>query len=438
MTITRLNSGLANSQADTPSLRVQAWSYTMLLVFLYLVNWADKALLGLVAQPLAHELGLSASQIGLAGSGFFFAFMLSGFLAGLINKWATLRWSLALIALAWSLCLLPMIFAPSFAVLLVTRVALGLAEGPNSALLHTAIYSWHPVERRGVPSAWVTACSSLTKIISAPLLTYVIVSYGWRAAFWILAALSAVWFVIWLRVWVEGPFGSRQKADAAAQATEADEHVSWKALFLSPTFIGGAIAVFSMYCIITAVITWLPSYFEVGLGYTRLQAGTMFGFPGIVALFTMFGTGYFGDLMVSRGYTARVFRGGVLALGLLLCGISLAVLPYIHAPIAAVTVISLGYGAGSVTLALANACVSQICPPKQLPGALGLFFSLMSIGGIVAPYVTGVIVDHADSPASGYAHAFQLFGFVTIVASVIAILMINPERDNQRLRGRVR
>src|SRR3954467_812052 len=62
--------------------RVQAWNLTMILVVLYVVNWSDKAVLGLVAQPLAKELHLSASQIGLVGSGFFLTFSIGGFLAG--------------------------------------------------------------------------------------------------------------------------------------------------------------------------------------------------------------------------------------------------------------------------------------------------------------------------------------------------------------------
>jgi sugar phosphate permease len=413
----------------TESFRVQAWGYTFLLVFLYLVNWADKALLGLVAQPLAHELHLSASQIGLAGSAFFLAFTLSGLLAGVISKRSSLQWSLGLIALAWAICLVPMTLLPSFTMLLVTRSALGLAEGPNSALLHTALYSWHPPARRGVPSAWVTACSSLTKILSAPVLTMVIVSYGWRAAFWTLAAISVVWCFVWLAVWVEGPFGQRAGSTVAAESTVPQARASWIRVFCSPTFIGCAVAVTSMYMLITAVITWLPSYFEIGLGFTRLQAGTMFGFPGVAALFTMFGTGYIGDLMQSRGRTARVFRGGVLAVGLLLCGLSMVVLPYIHSQLTAVILISFGYGAGSIALPLSNACVSQICPPRQLPGALGLFFSVMSVGGIVAPYVTGLLVDSAVSPAAGYARAFQAFGIAAIIASAVAVLTINPERD---------
>ena len=48
--------------------RYQAWSLTLLLVVLYIINTSDKLVLGLVAQPLKEEFGLSASQIGLVGS----------------------------------------------------------------------------------------------------------------------------------------------------------------------------------------------------------------------------------------------------------------------------------------------------------------------------------------------------------------------------------
>lgn len=37
-------------------------------MLLYIVNWADKAVYGLVAQPLAEELGLTSSQIGFIGA----------------------------------------------------------------------------------------------------------------------------------------------------------------------------------------------------------------------------------------------------------------------------------------------------------------------------------------------------------------------------------
>src|SRR5437763_12080948 len=81
--------------------RVKAWSVTLVLFALYVVNWGDKTVLGLVAQPLARELGLSASQVGLVGSGFFLTFTVGGFFAGVLNKWMPLRWLMVLLSLTW-------------------------------------------------------------------------------------------------------------------------------------------------------------------------------------------------------------------------------------------------------------------------------------------------------------------------------------------------
>lgn len=59
------------------------------------------------------------------------------------------------------------------------------------------------------------------------------------------------------------------------------------------------------------------------------------------------------------------------------------------APLAAVIVISIGYGIGygigAVVLPLANAAISEICPPVQTAGTLGVFLALMAVGGLIGP-----------------------------------------------------
>src|SRR5881392_3000185 len=94
--------------------RARAWGLTSVLVLLYTVNYSDKILLGLVAQPLKDDFGLTSAQIGLTASVFFFAFSAGGFCAGLINKWATLKWSLMGLAVIWAACMVPLIVAGSF------------------------------------------------------------------------------------------------------------------------------------------------------------------------------------------------------------------------------------------------------------------------------------------------------------------------------------
>lgn len=413
--------------------RWKAWGFTGSLVFLYVINWADKAVFGLVAQPLSEELGLSATQVGLAGSAFFLTFTIGGFFAGLVNKWMTLKWSLAILALAWAIAMLPLVFAVGFGVLLASRMTLGFFEGPSSALIHTGVYSWHPAEKRGLPSACVTAAASIAKIAIAPVLAMVVAAWGWRAALLVLAAASGGWCLLWLLTWREGPYGEQTGKKDEAEAETAK--VRWTKIFLTPTFLGGAVAVFTMYSLVTMVLTWLPSYFETGLGYSRVEAGAMFGFPSIASLLFLLLSASIGDRLRVRGTSARILRGVVPGTGLLLCGLTLLTLPHIDVPWLAVLVVSVGYGLGTITFPLFNAGLSEICPPQQMAGTLGLFLALMATGGLLAPYLTGLIVDAADNPAAGYALAFQVFGAAAAVGAVIALLTVNPGRDARRVLG---
>ncbi|HEY5858357.1 MAG TPA: MFS transporter [Aldersonia sp.] len=420
--------------------RTKAWGFTGMLMILYTINWADKAIYGLVAQPLAEELDMSASQIGLIGSLFFLAFTISGFAAGLINKWLSIRWALVLLALGWAASMLPLVVVASVAVLLVSRVVLGCFEGPSGALVHTALYSWHPLAKRGLPSACIAACGGIAKIVVAPALVLVIAAWGWRAAFVVLAAVGVAWCVAWLLTWRPGPYGEtrtdEQTPTDQTDRVEADTtRVPWRRIFLTPTFLGGAAAVFAAYSLVTVVLTWLPSYFEVGLGYSRVQAGAMFAFPSIAGMVMVFTLTSIGDRMLLRGTSSRILRGVVPSVSLVVCGLILVAVPYIGTPAMTVAVVAIGYGFGACVFPMYNSGLSEICPPTQLAGTLGVFLGIMASGGIIAPYLTGFIVDHAAEPAHGYALAFQVMGIVALLAGVLAMAIVNPVRDARRLLG---
>ena len=72
---------------------------------------------------------------------------------------------LVVLALVWAFAMLPLVFAASFGVLVVSRFVLGLAEGPSSALIHTEAYYMASVgearlPRRSVPSSAAQSYSS--------------------------------------------------------------------------------------------------------------------------------------------------------------------------------------------------------------------------------------------------------------------------------------
>lgn len=415
--------------------RRKAWGLTAILVVLYTINFGNQALLGLVAQPLQSEAGLTSSQIGMVGSAFFGAMLVGSLLAGTVNKWLAMRWALAFLALAWAALMLPMVFAAGFAVLLISRVLLGLAEGPSASLIFTAAYSWHPEDRRSLPATVITSAASLSKVAVAPILAVIIAQWGWRAGFVALAIAAVAWCAVWLVTWSDGPYGE-QRADAKSIATAPKTKTGaaeWRRLLLTPSFLAGSFAAASMFAIISMGLTWIPSYFEEGLGYSRLQSGLMFAFPSLSAIIFMFTFSFISDNLLRRGVSKRIVRGILPSVGLLIGGISLLLLPLFGTPMVAVLVLSIGYGLGSTIMPLFNAAVADVAPPKQLAGALGVFTATCYLGGILGPMLAGRLIG-AGTGDSGYLLAFQIFGGVTVVAALIAMLAINTARDAARMR----
>ncbi|WP_019746714.1 MFS transporter [Rhodococcus erythropolis] len=421
----------ANRSQTTQSSGSQrrAWGMTGLLLALTVINQADQAVFGIIAQPVAKELGLSSSQLGLVGSLFYAALSIGGLMAGVINRWISLKWALVILALIWSITALPLVVSASLATLIAFRLLLGLTEGPSVPLIFTAVYSWHPPVRRGVAGACLQASSAFTKFAVIPALAYVSVTWGWRTAILCIAVAAVLWCGIWVGGWSDGPHGHSKSSDSV-ESDMFPASIPWSKILWNRTFVFSSLLCMSAFALGATVLTWLPSYFEVGLGYSRLQAGMIFGLPALVGLVISLITSAVSDLLLRRGHSTRLARVILPATALVVSGIILATIPAIDTPAVAVAAVSVGYGFSMPCLPLIEAAMASICPPHQTAGTLGVLVAVFTIGGLVAPFATGVIVDAASTPAAGYASAFQIFGLVAIGAGVLASIMANPERDS--------
>ena len=386
-----------------------------MVVLFSTLNWADKALLGIIAQPLMDEFGLTPTQIGFAGSAFFFLFSVSGAMVGLLGDRFQIRWILFTMAALWGVVQFPLLISGTFAVLLISRIALGAFEGPATAMANTAVFQWFAPEKRGFPAALVTSGSSFAKIFAAPVLAVIVVTWGWRAGFVTMAVASFVWCGVWLFLGKEGPYAKVRplKLRGTAQVSEAPEsalRLPMRHILLSKSFIGALLATFAVYGVVSATITWLPSFFEKGLGFSRLEAGLMFGLPSIASVVLMYGATFATDRIASRRQSAGKVLAFTTAGFLVVGGIALASLPLFGVPVVVVGVLILGYGCMSVALPMMNAVISQIVPVAQLSSTIGIFLALQNLSGLIAPSLVGVLVDKAATPLEGFALSYQIFG----------------------------
>ena len=107
-----------------------AWAIVALLFLFMMINFADKAIIGLAGVPIMTELNLTPKQFGLVGSSFFLLFSISAVVTGFIVNRVRSKWVLLVMGLVWALVQFPMLGTVGIETLIACRIVLGAGEGP--------------------------------------------------------------------------------------------------------------------------------------------------------------------------------------------------------------------------------------------------------------------------------------------------------------------
>jgi MFS family permease len=141
---------LENKDADgetgmqQPTAQKGGWLVASLLFFFMLINFVDKAVIGLAAVPMMKEIGLTPKEFGLVNASFFLLFSLSAIVTGFIVNRIQARWALLVMAIVWALTQFPMIGSVGLATVLACRIVLGAGEGPAYPVALHGTYKFFP------------------------------------------------------------------------------------------------------------------------------------------------------------------------------------------------------------------------------------------------------------------------------------------------------
>ena len=426
MTVQESPGSSLESDTDRPS-AIRAWTTVLLIMTLLVISFLDKSVPGLAAGQLRHDLGISASQFGLIGSADYVLAAVTCLLVGVLADRHSARRTLPISALLWSVAQLPALVVPGAGSLLAGRLLLGAGSGPVVPLAHATVYSWFTNRRRGLPAGVLTCGASIAKLALAPALGLVIAAWGWRVAFALTALLGLVWAAIWAWVGREGPYAlPRDRAAAIRLRT----HIAMAARTVRlRTVAGAAVALAAQAVLASFVLTWLPSYFAQALGFTQVQASSLFGVPCAFGIVALLGTGALSDRLLRGGTRGRLARG---LLGGIVMGVSGAVLlalPFVADRMLAIAMVVVGYGLSVTVNVFANPVVAEVAGPARRASALAAITAITSIGSLCGPVLTGVVLDAAPNPVAGFAIAFRVFGLLLILGGLVFALLVNPERD---------
>ncbi|CAE6881373.1 MFS transporter [Paraburkholderia domus] len=410
--------------------RWRAWIIVAMMFVFMLINFADKAVIGLAAVPIMRDLALTPQQFGMVGSSFFVLFSISGVLFGFAANKVKTKWLLALLSAVWAAVQFPLTGAVSLPLLIACRVALGAGEGPAYPLAMHATYKWFENEKRNIPSAIVQQGATTGMLLAGPLLTFLIIHYDWHCAFLVLGAIGALWTILWMVIGAEGTVGERHSLPPSTGTL----HVPYRRLITDPTLLGCVLLTFVAYTVLSAGFTWFPAYLRLGLGYPAGDVGWIFSLIVGVSIPVSLLASYLSQRLTRRAVSSRLSRGvmtslPVAAAGLILLG----------------TTTELEAGMKVVCLALTSALsqlpflfgpllIGEVTPTGQRGAWLAINTSLGTVAGIFAPALMGHLIGAANTTSAGYQHGFLLLSCILIPSGFLGIWLLNPEKSRCSLR----
>jgi ACS family D-galactonate transporter-like MFS transporter len=412
--------------------RNRAWIVVALLFIFMVINFADKAVIGIAAVPIMRELELGPRQFGLVGSSFFLLFAVSSVATGFLVNRVQTRWVLLAMGFIWALIQFPMIGSVGFETLVACRIALGAGEGPAAPVALHSAYKWFPNELRTVPTAVIVQGGAIGVMVALPLLNWVIVRWTWHWAFGSLGLVGLVWCALWLVFGREGSLDNgRVEVKDAAQSTL---RVGYAQLLLNPTILACWAAAFGANWALSLALSWQGAYLIKGLGLAQGSIGFLGALPAGATAVAMLATGWYSQRLLSRGVSSRLARGILGGLSVVLGGVALVILPY-GTPVK-IVLTTLGVALPSVIYVISNAVIGEITPAAQRGALLAIGAAVASSAGLLAPYIMGSVIESATTPLDGFNTGFFICGVIMLVGGTIAMALVNPERDASAVRAK--
>jgi ACS family glucarate transporter-like MFS transporter len=395
------------------------WMILAILFAVTTINYADRATIAIAGPELKRLLGLSPVEMGFVFSAFAWSYVLAqlpgGWLLDRFGSKITYFFSIFL----WSLFTMLMgtvgFFTGAAAVtaLFTLRLLIGAAEAPSFPGNSRIASAWFPTSERGTAAAIFNSAQYFATVLFAPIMGWLVHSFGWESVFFVMGGLGIVMAFIWLKTvygpkehpkanaaeiaYIEagGALVDLESKDRAATAAKIDTWSCIKQLLGNRMLLGVYIG---QYCINTLTyffLTWFPVYLVQERHMTILKAGFVAALPAVAGFLGGVLGGVISDRLIKSGKSLSVARKTPIVCGMLL-STSMIVCNYVEADWLVIMVMSIAFFGKGIG-ALGWAVVADTSP-KEAGGMSGALFNTFgNTAGITTPIVIGYILQATGS-----------------------------------------
>lgn len=399
------------------------------------VNYFDRSTLAIANHAISQELGLSASQMGLLLSAFSLAYAFAQLPVGAMLDRFGARLVLGLGVFLWSAAQLTGGFIGTLNQFFYSRLVLGVCEAPLFPAGVKVISEWFASRERGGPTGIYQSSSALGPMLGPPILTALMLAFGWRMMFVVMGALGICIAIGWVVIY-------RNRAEVALTPEESahlDEGEStpfssqalrlgeWASLFRQRNTWGMVIGFMGVIYMVWLYMTWLPAYLEHERHLSIARTGWVVAIPYVFAALGMSLSGFFADFLVARGVAPVRSRKWPVCLGLV--GAALFTIPAAYTSTTTMAVVYLSCAMFCLNHASGAAwALAGVAAPRRLVASLGGMQNFGGyLGGSLAPVVTGVIVDRTHS----FVDAFLISSVIALVAALVYLFVVQETRVHQ-------
>jgi MFS family permease len=386
------------------------------------LNYMDRVAVSIAAPRMMADLGLTRTDIGLMGTMFSWTYALAQLPSGwFVDKVGTRKMYAVAIA-SWSVATTLMAVGHRLWELLLFRGMLGVAEAPNGPAASKVTATWFPRSERGQATAIWDSGSKWGPAIAPPILTALMLCFGWRAMFMVLGlagvVLAAAFYLYYRSPEEHRRLGREERdyieAGHASQSVPASK-VSWGGLFRHRQIWGMMFGYFCVIWVWNIFIVFLPLYLQEARGISIRGSGNLAAVPYLgAAILGIFGGYVMMRYTKLRGCDPLTGKRHVMTASALVAGALICLLPFVQSIPMAILVMTVALGFLATMQAAAWAMPGDIVDSSQVAsvGAIQNFGGYF--GGALAPLLTGIIADATGS----YTPSFVIAGVIAALAAV--------------------
>lgn len=259
-------------------------NYVFILLFLlYLFDYADRMVVNSMFTSIQKDWSITDTQCGWLVAVIYLAIGVLTFpVSILVDRWSRTK-TIGIMAIVWSLATALCAFTGNYVQLFMARIIIGFGEAgyaPGGSALISGMY---PISKRSKMMGLWNASIPVGSAIGVTLGGIIALSLGWKHAFGLVAIPGLIIAVLFLFV-KDYKTVDLSFVDKSNNKVKMERQDIFREFLSKPsvifTYFGMAAVVF----VTTAILVWLPKYFEIERGLDAKKAGTLAGAVMVLAL----------------------------------------------------------------------------------------------------------------------------------------------------------